>query len=454
LKVVIIGGGETGFHLAERLSLENNDVVLIEQNPERVALARQEFDIQVILGEGSSPSVLKQAGVENAQMVVAVTTSDEVNMIACLIATDLGQVPVKVARIRNLEYLDQTSILGPDHLNIDCHINPEMEAAESILNLCDVPSAGSVLDLIDGKLRMISVVPPETSPVVGKKLMDLPEFRPDNDVLVCAVEHKGRTVIPTGQTVLHPGDLLWLVATPDRVHEVLTEIGIQSEPIRRAMIFGGGFTAEFLAEKFLANKIEVKLIHTDRDRCKQLAEQLDGALVLHIQELDMEVLVEEYIRDFSVFVAAGSSDEDNIMSALLAKRLGVKKAVTLLDRRTYNSVVSAIGVDNVVNKRIAAADKILQYLRKGKVQSASSIGDTGAEAIEFEALQTSDAVGKPLHEIRFPKGSLVVGILRNGEVVTPKGKDVIQAGDRVVIIALANVIPKVEKLFQVKVNFF
>ena len=454
MKVIIIGGGEIGFYLAERLTSENMDVVLIDNNFDRTQLAHQELDIQVIHGEGSSPLVLAKAGIQNAEMVIAVTTSDEVNMIACLIASDQSHVPVKVARIRNLEYIHNSNILGSDHLGIDCHINPEMEAAEKIVNLCKVPSAGAVVDLAEGKLRMFSVRLDRSNRLVGKKLKELAEFGPDNQVLICAIQRHGQTLIPTGDTMIEHDDVLWLITVPAAVHDILSHIGIKSAPVRRAMIFGGSITSRFVAERLVAEKITVKMIHTERKGAEELAQSLENVLVLHVPNIDRDILVQENIEDFSVFIATSNDDEDNILASILAKRLGVDKAVTLLDRMTYNSIINAIGVDNVVNRRYAAADRILQYIRKGKVQSTSSVGDTGAEAIEFEALQSSDAVGKPLHEIRFPKGSLVVGILKNGSAIIPRGRDVIEAGDRVVIITLPHAIPKVEKIFQVKVEYF
>lgn len=454
MKVIVIGGGEVGFYLAERLSKESKDVVLIDNNAQRVQLARQEMDIQAIQGEGSSPLVLKQAGIKDAKLVVAVTTSDEVNMVACLIAQAQSKVPVQVARIRNLEYINDTDILSSEHLGIDCHINPEMEAAERILDHCHVPQAQAVIKLADGMFRLFSVVLPEDNELVGHRLMDLPQFSPSNKALICSIQRKGETLIPKGDTVIKAGDVLWLVSTRENVQEVLANVGLSSTPVKRAMLFGGGITTRFVAKKLLDEKIGVKIIDTDRERCETLAHTLDDVLVLHVNNITAEMLVEENITDYSVFIATGKNEEDNILASLLAKRLGVQKAITLIERQTYQSIIHAMGVDNVINRRIAAADKILQYIRKGKVQSTSSIGDTGAEAIEFEALQTSDAVGKPLYQVKFPKGSLVVGILRNKEAIIPRGQDIIQPGDRVVIISLNSVIPKVEKIFQVKVNYF
>lgn len=454
MKVIIIGGGEIGFYLAERLAKEHKDVVLVDNDLDRVQTARQELDIQAIFGNGSSPRVLKKAGIDSAGMVVAVTSSDEVNMIACLIASTQSKIPVKVARIRNLEYIHDTEILGKNYLGIDCHINPEMEAAEQILKLCEIPAAGNVLDLADGQLRLISVRLAAGSPVTGYKLRDLPEFQPQNKALICAMQQNGKTIIPTGDTVINEGDLIWLVAPQEIIHNLLVNIGIKADPIRRVMLYGGSRTSRFVAEGLLKKKIAVKIIDTDRERCEELAARLDAALVLHVPNIGVEVLKQEGIQDYSLFIATSSDDEDNILASLLAKRLGVPKAITLLDRTTYNSIISVIGVDNVLNLRITAADKILQYIRKGKVQSTVSVGETGAEAIEFEALETSEAVGKPLYKISFPKGSLVVGIIRKGEAIIPRGHDVIQPGDRVVIISLYQAIPKVEKIFQVKVNFF
>ena len=454
MKIIIVGGGEIGFYLAERLTRESRDVVLIDKDPARVALARQEFDIQVIQGEGSSPRVLKRAGIQDAEMLVAVTSSDEVNIVACLIAQSYSHVPVKVARIRNTEYINDTDILSSEHLGIDCHINPEKEAAQKIFNLCQVPAAGTVINLGEDKFRMFSVKMPADNGIVGHKLRDLPEFSSENKTLVSMIQRQNQTLIPIGDTVIEADDILWLVSTKDIVHQVLSNIGINSSPIKRAMIFGGEITTRFIAQALLEEKIAVKILCNNLENCESLAQTLDDVLVLHVPSITAEILLEENISNYSVFIATGKDDEENILASLLAKRMGVSKAITLLDRPTYQAIVQAVGVDNSVNRRIAAADKILQYLRKGKVQSTSSVGSTGAEAIEFEALQTADAVGKPLFQVKFPKDSIVAGILRDDEAIIPKGNDIIQPGDRVIIIALGPVIPKVEKVFQVKVSFF
>ncbi len=454
MRIIIIGGGEIGFYLAERLTRESRDVVLIDKDAQRVLLARREFDIQVIHGEGSSPKVLMEAGIQDAQMVVAVTTSDEVNMVACLIAQSHSRVPIKIARIRNTEYINDTNILSSEHIGIDCHINPEMEAANKIDNLCQIPSAGAVIPLGDDKFRMFSVKLPDSNGLIGHKLRDLPEFSPDNKALVSMIQRQNKTLIPTGETVLEKGDVLWLVSTKEGVRDVLESMGIDSSPVKRAMIFGSGITTVFVARKLMENKIKVKILSSDRKRCDVMAEKLDDALVLHVPSVTADMLMEENISDYSAFIATGRDDEENILATLLAKRMGASKTITLLDRPTYQSIVEAVGVDNSVNRRMAAADKILQYLRKGKVQSTSSVGATGAEAIEFEALRTADAVGKPLYKIKFPLGSIVAGILRNGQAIIPRGNDIILPKDRVIVIALDPVIPKVEKVFQVKVSFF
>lgn len=454
MRVVIIGAGEVGIHIATRLVDENQDVVLVDNDQERVKYAKENLDIQAIFGEGSSPKVLAKASIETADMLVAVTTSDEVNMIACLIASTQSQTLIKIARIRNIEYVENTPILGKGYLGIDLHINPEREAAETIYKMIKIPRANEVVDLADGKVRLVGVGVTEKCPVVGQQLRYLPEFHPDKKVLIAAIEREGRTIVPHGNDSFAVGDTIWVISPPEGVDYVLTGLGITAKPIKKVMIFGGTTTGRLLAQRLLDGGYSLKIVDGDYDRCMKLAEQFPEAVVLHSQFVDQDFLEEENIVASDAFVAASNDDEENILSALLAKRMGVEKVVTVLERPTYTQIVSSVGVDNVVSTRQAAVNKIMAHIRKGKVRSAITLGNQKTEVIEFEALETSKIVGKPLKDIPFPKGVLVVGVVRNGDVLVPGGKDVIQPADRVLIITTGGKTKEIEQLVSVQLNYF
>lgn len=454
MKVVIVGAGEVGMHIAARLIKENNDVLLVDKDPERVTLAKETLDVQALRGHGCSPKLLAEAGVDTADVLIAATTSDEVNIIACMIAASQSSSTIKIARIRNQEYVQHPGFLESKHLGIDLHINPEWEAADAIYKTLQIPSAKEAIDLGDGMVKLVGVPIGKESRVVGQQLRYLAEFHPDKKVLIAAIERRGKIIIPGGDDALEVGDNVWVISTPSKVGNVLAALGLSGEPIRRVLLFGGTMVGEFLAERLLAAGLNLRIVEGDYDRCVELAEKFPKAVVLHSESLDRDLFVEENIGNVNAFVSASDDDEDNILSALLAKRQGVGKVVTVLQRTTYNQIVSSIGVDNIISKRLAAVNRIMAFMRKGKVRNEIALGDGTIEVLEFEALETSEVAGKPLMNLAFPRGALVVAIIRQGEVTIPGGRDAIEVGDRVLILTDARNIKSLEKMFSVRLTFF
>ena len=454
MKVVIVGAGEVGVHIATRLVDENKDVVLIDSDPQRVAFVKETLDVQAIQGEGSSPRALAKAGIDTADVLIAVTTSDEVNMIACLIAKAQAQTPVKIARIRNQDYTDHTDILKREYLGVDLHINPEKEAALTIFKLLQIPCATEAIDLADGLVKLVGVRIGDNSPVVGQQLQYLSEFHPSKKVLIAAIEREGKILIPGGRDTMEIGDTVWVLSMPENVDHVLAGLGMSCPPMRRVMLLGGTNIARFLAEKLLDVGVNLRIVDKDYDRCVALAEQFPKAVVLHSPLVDPELFEEENIQGIDAFVSATMDDEDNILSALLAKRYGVSKVISVLERPTYNQIVSTIGVDNAVSKRLAAVNRIMAYMRQGRVRSEIILGNQKTEILEFEALETSQVVGKPLKDIGFARGILVIAIIRDGEVIIPGGNDSIAPGDRVLLLTDASQIKHLEKMFAVKLGYF
>ncbi len=454
MKIVIVGAGEVGLHIAARLTAENKDVVLVDKDPARVAYARESLDVQAIHGHGSSPRVLKKAGIANADVLIAVTTSDEVNMVACLIAASQSSTPIKIARIRNQDYVENTNILGSLHLGVDLHINPEKEAAGALENVLEIPCAREAIDLADGRVKLIGLPIEAENPIIGQELRYLSEFHPDKKVLIAAIERENKIIIPHGNDTMEAGDTVWVISTPESIDRVMAAFGLTCRPMRKIMLVGATNVAFILAEMLLAAGKSLRIVEKDYDKCVKLAERFPQAVVLHSHFVDQELFEEEDIAGLDAFVSATEDDEDNILSALLAKRQGVAKVATVLERATYNQIVSSIGVDNIVSKRLAAVNRIMAYMRQGKVRSEIALGDQRTEVLEFEALETSGVVGKPLMEIKFPKGALVVAIIRGEEVTIPGGKDIIEVGDIVLALTDRGNIKALEKLFSVNLSFF
>ena len=454
MEILVIGAGEVGFNIAERLSKENKDVVIIDSNEASLERIKDSLDIKTVCGSGSNPKTLLEAGLKQAEVLIAVTDSDEVNMIACLIAGSQSNIPVKIARIRNPEYSENTTILDKDHLDIDLAISPERETAKVILKMLNVPQALSVSDFLDGKVKLFSLKIDEDSLVSGKALKDISFLHPGKKVLIPAVNRDGRILIPKGNDKIYAGDEIFVITESDRVNEVVGLFGFETAIIKRVMIAGGGNIGYFLASALEKKGISVKLVERNEERCESLAAELDKTVVLKGDTSDQTLLKEENIANIDCFIAVTNDDETNILSSLLARQMGAKKVIALVNRASYVPLMSTVGIDAAVSPRLSTVSGILQYVRKGKVLSVTSIHESDAEAIEVVALETSDIVNKPLKDIREPKGAIVGAIERDGELIIPCGDDMILPGDRVLIFTLSSSIPDVEKALTVKVDFF
>lgn len=454
MKVIIVGAGVVGYTIAEKLSSENHEVVLIERDEARVKKVKESLDVKVIEGSGSSPRVLKEAGIEHADMLIAVTDSDETNMIACLVANMQTRVPKKIARIRNPDYTGYPGLLSEGDLSIDFNINPARAAAERILKIIDVPGAYDVIDFSKGVVKLIGIRLERESELVGKRLQDLKALHPDNKVLIASIYRGSETIVPDGRVELKEDDLVFVVTVPLGISRVLKLFGKGEGVGRKFMVVGGGYIGLYIARHLEERNFLVKIIERDEKRCSYLAEVLDRTLILHGDGTDQELLKEEGIEDIDTFIAVTNDEEDNILISLLAKSLGASRVITLIDKPEYISLVSTIGVDVVVSPRLASVSSILQFVRKGKVLSVTTLMEERMEAIETIAMDTSDMVNKPIKKIKFPKGAIIGAVIRDDTVIIPDGETVIHPGDDVVIFALRKVVPKVEKSLMVKPEFF
>jgi trk system potassium uptake protein TrkA len=454
MNFIIIGAGEVGYHLASRLSQEKMDVVIIEKDEEKVKRVIDTLDVQTIHGSGSSIETLKQAGIEDADMIIAVTNSDEVNMISCLVASAQSKVPIKIARIRNPEYSQNSGILGEKHLNIDLTINPEMEMVKTISRLVEIPDATDIVEFAEGRVRITGIKVDPQSYVIGKKLKDLSKENLQHDIIVAAIFRNDKVIVPRGDDIIQENDLVYAVTDAKKIIPITNYFKEKEHKAQRVMILGGGNIGVELAQIFEKKGIKTKIIEPNEQRCSDIAEKLDKTIVLRGSGTDQGLLEEENIKDIDILIAVSEDEQTNIMVSLLAKRLGAKKVISLINHLTYTSLVTNIGVDVVISPHLAAVSRILQFIRKGKVLSVASFYKENAEAIEIIAMETSDIVNKPLRNIKFPRGAIIGAVVRGKEIIIPTGDTIILPDDRVIIFTLTSVIPSVEKSLMVKMEYW
>ncbi len=452
MRIIIVGAGEVGFHIAQKLSEENQDVFLIDKDPEKVRRLTENLDVQAILGSGTSPDTLRDSGIEAAEMLVAATDSDEVNLIACLLARHLNPYIVKLARVRNPEYLKEKDLFGRDLLSVDQIINPESVMVETIRNLMMVPGASDVIDFEEGRVKLIGITVKPDSPFVDRQLLSFKGM--EGRVLVGAIVRGEQVIIPHGEDTLEANDMAYVVVRAEELPDVFRRLDIKDEGLRRVIIVGAGETGTALATFFDQTKINVKIIEKDNQRCTSLAQTLERVIVINGDGSDKTLLQEENIGDCDFMVAVTGDEDSNVLMSILAKGLGARKTITRISKLSYIPLVSALGIDTVVSPRLSAIRAILQHIRKGKIISVAPLKGEHAEAIEAEALESSDLVNLPLSKVKFPKGSLVGAIVRNDEIIIPLGDSVIKPKDRLIIFTLRREVPKLEKLLTVKLEYF
>jgi len=452
MKIIIVGAGEVGFNIAQRLSEENHDVVVIDKDQSKINHIQTVIDVQAIVGSGTSPSVLTEAGIRETDIIVAATDSDEANLIACLYAQYLTDYITKIARVRNPDYMEHTEIFKQDFLNIDLIINPQSEMVNSMLKLIEVPEASVVIDFVDGRIKLIGITIKEDSPLVGRKLSSFQDF--EHALLIGVIVRGEEVIIPSGQDTIQPKDLVYCVTRRDEISTLFGLLNVREEGLHRIVIVGGGTTGLALAMSLDKTNINTKIIEKDSERCLELAEKLEKVVVLNGDGTDRDFLTEENIADVDVMVVITGDEGNNVLISLLGKALGAKKTVTRIEKLSYIPLVSAIGIDTVVSPRLSAIRAILQFIRKGKVVCVAPLKAEVAEVIEFEALETSDIVNTPLAEVKFPKEAIVGAIVRGEEIIIPRGHNMIKPHDHLIIFALKGAIPKLEKLFTVKLEYF
>lgn len=443
MRTIIIGAGKVGYSIAQMLALEKQDVVVIEKDASRQKIVEESLDVQTVLGSGASISVLQEAGVKDADLVVAVTEVDELNMIACLIAKQLG-VPRTVARVRNPEYIDTAKIASCSSIGIDLIINPERVTAQMIAKLIEVPEAINVEYYADGKVQLLELRLTEEAPVVYKKLRDIQMEPP---FLIVAILRHEQMIIPRGGDQLLPGDLIFVMAETKQMWSVEKMLGKERAKIEDITILGGGRIGFYLAKLLETKNVRVKVIECDLDKCKEISKHLKDTLILHGDGADISLLEEENTGQSDIFVAVTGDDKVNLLVSLLAKHLGVKKTIAQIRRSDYVPLVEKVGVDVAVSPRMLTAGAILKFIRRGDIVSVSLLGGAKAEMLEFIAAPSCRAANKPLRLLKFPNDAIIGAIVRGNQVIVPTGSAEILPGDHVIVFALPKAISKVEEFF-------
>jgi len=458
MKIIILGAGQVGSTLAENLASEQNDVTVVDSNPAALEDLQERLDIRTVTGHASHPSVLRLAGADDADMIIAVTSSDETNMLACKIASTLFQTQTKIARVRATDYLKEDKLFSADALPVDMRISPEQLVTDLIQRLIEYPGALQVVEFAEGRVRLVGVKAYYGGPLVSRQLKELPQHLPGIDARVAAIYRRGRPILPEGDTVIEAEDEVFFVAARTHIPKIIAELRRLEKPVKRVMLIGGGNIGLRLAKVLEASKIQVKIIEKFKERAVFLAQQLEHTIVLTGDGANEILLREENIEDVDVFCAITNDDEANILSAMLAKRLGAKKALCLINRLSYVDLVEGGAIDIAISPQQSTVSALLARVRRGDVVKVHSLRRGAAEAIEAVAhgdRNNSRVVGRRLDEIKMPPGTTIGAIVRGEEVIIAHHDTVIEAEDHVILFLVDKKrVKDVEKLFQVNASFF
>jgi trk system potassium uptake protein TrkA len=457
MKILILGAGQVGSSLAENLANEDNDITVVDLDGRKLATLQDRLDIRTVRGRGSHPDILNQAGCDDADMVIAVTNSDETNMIACQIAYTIFHTPMKIARVRSNQYLKYNQLFSNEALPVDVLISPEQLVTDYIKRLIAYPGALQVLDFAGGLVQLVAVRAFQGGPLLGHELQELRDHMPSVDTRVAAIYRKGKPIIPTADTIIEEHDEVFFIVDRRHTKKVMSELRRVDKPFKRIIIAGGGNIGKRLAGA-LESRLHVKIIEHNQASARMLSEELEKTIVLLGDASDEELLIEEDIEGTDVFCALTNDDEANIMSALLAKRLGARKVMALINRAAYVDLVESSGdIDIAISPQEATIGSLLAHVRRGDVEMVHSLRKGAAEAIEAIAhgdKKTSKVVGRAIEEISLPPGTNIGAIVRSGEVIIVHHDTVIESEDHVILFLInKRHISDVERLFQVGVTF-
>jgi trk system potassium uptake protein TrkA len=457
MKIIILGAGQVGSSVAQNLASEANDITVVDNRPEILRDLQDRIDIRTVTGPASHPEVLTRAGAEDADMILAVTNSDETNMIACQVAYTLFHTPIKVARVRAQEYLAYPKLFTQEALPVDVLISPEQLVTDYIRRLIEQPEALQVLEFAGGRVQLVAVRAVQGGPLVGQELRELSAHMPGVEARVAAIFRSSSDILPQGDTVIEANDEVFFIAARKNIRAITSELRGLDKPVKRVMIAGGGNIGLRLAES-IESRYQVKLIDRNAETARRLSEQLDSAIVLLGDAADEELLLDENIENTDIFCALTNDEEANILSAMLAKRLGARKVMSLINRPSYVDLVQSEAIDIAVSPQQATIGSLLTHVRRGDVAAVHSLRRGAAEAIEAVAHgdnKTSKVVGRTVDEIKLPPGTTIGAIVRGEDVIIAHHNTVIESDDHVILFLVDKQhIPAVERLFQVGVTFF
>jgi len=474
VKIIILGAGQVGTSVAESLVSEANDITIVDQDAGLLTALQDRLDLRTVVGNAASPSVLKAAGAEDSDLLIAVTQSDQTNLCACRIAKTLYNLPIRIARLRSSDFLDSKELLDQNNFAVDFSICPEQVVTEYIVKLIEFPEALQVLEFADGLVSLVAVRAVEGGLLVGHPVADIRRHIPRIEARIAAIYRGDQPIIPEGETVIEAGDEVFCLAATENIRDVMCELRKTDKPVKRIMIAGGG-NIGFRLARAIERDYQVKVIDISPQRAEFLAQQLSHALVLHGDATDEDLLEGENIDDMDLFLALTNDDEDNIMAALLAKRMGARRVLALINRRAYVELVHSGPIDIAISPAQVSIGSLLAHVRRGDVAAVHSLRRGAAEALEMIAhgdARSSSVVGRRVEEIALPKGATIAAIVRQlrfpemkpandliavevtHKVIVAHHDTRVEADDHVIVFALhRRLVPKVEKLFQVGFHF-
>jgi trk system potassium uptake protein len=463
MKILILGAGRVGSSLAEQLVAERNDVTVIDTVAANLAYLQERFDLRTIVGSATSLAILEAAGAEDADILIAVTANDEVNLAACLLAHRRFNVPKRIARFRSTQWVLNPDLLEATSFAVDVAISPEQTVTEYLIKLIEIPEALQVLEFAHGLVSLLAVKADSESPLVGHPVKDLKKHLPQIESRIVAIFRENRAIMPDGDTLVAAGDEVFFLASSQHIRQVTKELRKEDRPVKRMMIAGGGNIGMRVA-KGVSSHLTPKIIEGNRARCDFLAQQLNGqALVLYGDTTDEDLLTQENVGSMDLFLALTNDDENNIMSALLAKKMGARRVIALINRRAYAELMEGTRIDVAITPSHATIGELLRHVRRGDVATVHSLRRGAAEALELVAhgdQNTSKVVGRKIEDIGLPNGANIGALVRGmgtpeAQVLMAHHDTVIQGDDHLIVfVSDKRMIPKIEKLFQVTAGFF
>lgn len=458
MRVIICGAGRVGFGIAKHLAAENVEVTVIDQSMELIRSLSEQIDVRGIVGHGAHPDVLDQAGANTADMLIAVTFSDEVNMTACQVGHSLFSIPTKVARVRSQAYLDPAwqTLFSRENMPIDVVISPEREVARSVLRRLEMPGAFDTVDFAEESVSFLGVRISEGAALLNTPLHQITELFPNLKARIVGIWRGGHMIVPQRDDQLAEGDEVYVMSDRTHVGRTLDLLGYDQKEARRVLLLGGGNIGLSVAQSLERgqSRVYAKIIESRKDRAEAVASELDRTMVLHGSALDHDVLREAGIADAETVVALTNEDQVNILACVIAKNEGAKRTLALINNDTYGDIVQSLGIDAFIDPRATTVSTILQHMRRGRIKRLHTVRGGAAEAIEAEALETSPLVNTPLKDANIPAG-IIIGIVKRGkEIVVARGDTVILPHDRVVLFVLREAVPQVQRLFRVSIQYF